>query len=243
MGTVRVVVYGPSTSRVCKVLWALREASLPISVERDMRRPAELRAEQSYLALNPKGTVPTAVFSYGEDNGSADLVLNESNTIVSYVAQRFAPALYPSTPESLALAWQWMEWGESSAAVPVSAIWFGLVRGGGYPPLPDAKLSIERDDSGTAMVVNGVPTRKLLEVWSVLEHELQRGNGAFMQGGNLTIADITVGVLAARVFALPTDQLGFSPVETFPSAYKWYCRLLERDAYREMVLPCAGATP
>mmetsp|Transcript_26838 Transcript_26838/g.72391 ORF Transcript_26838/g.72391 Transcript_26838/m.72391 type:complete len:112 (+) Transcript_26838:73-408(+) len=104
----RVVVYGIPTSRVCKVLWALGEVGVPC--ERVGKTPMELKQDPEYMAMNPKGTVPTAVFHWPESEGGT-LVLNESNTITSYIAHRFDErkrGLYPSSPEGLALAWQWL---------------------------------------------------------------------------------------------------------------------------------------
>ena len=38
-----------------------------------------------------------------------DLVLNESNTIVSYLANKYnRDGIYPESPEDLATAWQWL---------------------------------------------------------------------------------------------------------------------------------------
>lgn len=219
------------------MLWALREAN--VSFERIARPPWELRAEKSYLRLNPKGTVPTAVFSF--DDARGDVVLNESNTIVSYVAHRLSADLYPSNPETLARAWQWMEWAESSASSKVSPIFLGLVRGVGYPPTPGSKASIERDGAGILTHVNGASVRKCLDVWETLEHELGSSEqvGKYMQGDALTMADIPLGVLAARMFSMPQEELGWDPAKAFPSTRKWYERLMQREAYRECVLPCA----
>jgi glutathione S-transferase len=45
---------------------------------------------------------------------SAPQVLNESNSILSYIADKWgrSKGLYPETAEQLALAWQWLEFGE-----------------------------------------------------------------------------------------------------------------------------------
>ena len=48
-----------------------------------------------------------------------DLVLNESNTIVSYLANKYnRDGIYPESPEDLATAWQWL--GERHPTPPHS---------------------------------------------------------------------------------------------------------------------------
>jgi glutathione S-transferase len=65
------------------------------------------RNEPWALKLNPKGTVPFI--------RDGNLVLNESNTIVAYLCNKYGAgsSLYPATPGALAVAWQWMEFGET----------------------------------------------------------------------------------------------------------------------------------
>ena len=71
------------------------------------------------MALNSKGTVPTM--------RDGPLVLNESNTIVSYICQTRGggTGLYPQDPAALAKAWQWLEYAETTivpAQNPVSPL-------------------------------------------------------------------------------------------------------------------------
>ena len=71
----RLVVYGQSTSRVNKVLWAAAEAG--VEVDRVKIPTRHLQQEKWYYELNPKLTVPCI--------RDGDLVINESNSIVSYI--------------------------------------------------------------------------------------------------------------------------------------------------------------
>ena len=55
----------------------------------------------AYHATHPRRTVPFI--------RDGELVLNESNTIVSYLANKYnRDGIYPESPEDLATAWQWL---------------------------------------------------------------------------------------------------------------------------------------
>jgi glutathione S-transferase len=56
----------------------------------------------AYLAVNPNGRVPAI-----DDGG---FVLSESMAINLYLAKTYGGALYPSTPQGEARAWQWSFW-------------------------------------------------------------------------------------------------------------------------------------
>lgn len=103
-GSSRVVVYGPSTSRVAKVLWAADECG--VAVARVAKPLEELKAHPWYYALNPKRTVcSTPEPSTGPPLNAAlaamprphqvptikdgSLVLNESNSIVHYLFSQY----------------------------------------------------------------------------------------------------------------------------------------------------------
>lgn len=240
------VVYGVRTSRVAKVLWALREVGAPFS--RVERPTAELRADPHFLELNPKGTVPVATFELGGGgghgggdsaaDGAAQLVLNESNTIASYVCARWSAGttMYPPTHEAVALAWQWLEWGESSVQPTLSPVYSGLVQESGYPRGSALQLSTGAD--GTPSVVNGREVSAVLTVWAALEAQLRRA-GPFVLGDSLSMADLTAGVHARRLFAL--ESAGVPASRSLPRTHEWYLRLCERPAYAESVLAGGGA--
>ena len=115
-----IVVYGRPTSRVTKVLWAAAEVGREIA---HVGTLWEERRSAWYLALNPKGTVPT--LRHGA------LVVNESNSAVGYLLHKFGdPSLYPANdPAALALCWQWAEWSEGVLAPAQNNIFFPVVRG------------------------------------------------------------------------------------------------------------------
>jgi len=229
------VVYGPNTSRVAKVLWMLREVGVPF---RHVDSPiAALQQSEAYLTLNPKGTVPTAVFR-GADGGE-DLVLNESNTIVSYIAHKYGAgtALYPASPERLATAWQWLEWTESSVQPTLSPVWVGLMRGDGFPSGKGHALEVTLGADGKPQRVNGVEVVRALKVWEALEKHLGAGERAYVLGADFSLADVTAGIHANRLFHIPAEKLGHDPAGMFPSVHAWYRRLCERPGFQAYVIP------
>ncbi len=110
-----LTVWGRTNSlNVQKVLWTLGE--LGLEYERiDAGMQFGLTDTADYRARNPNGLVPTI-----DDDG---LVLWESNTIVRYLAARYASGtLSPADPGERALAERWMDWQATSfypAIVPV----------------------------------------------------------------------------------------------------------------------------
>ncbi|KAG8466248.1 hypothetical protein KFE25_002004 [Diacronema lutheri] len=231
MALSRIVVYGPTTSRVGKILWTVGEAGA--QYERDERSIAALKADSEYMRIQPKGTVPTLVC---EMAGAPPFVVNESNSAVAYLASKLSPGgLYPATAEGVANAWQWLEWGESSVAASQSPVWFGLVKRGGYPP--GTPLRVERGPDGHASVVNDKSVAALLRVWSTLERHLASDGRTFVQGDRLTMADVTVGVHANRLFHIPPDAIGVDVRASMPRTHDYYQRLCERVPYRAHVLP------
>ena len=178
----QLVVYGIPTSRVVKTLWIAAECNqkverVPMFKERHLPWA---------MALNPKGTVPS--FKDGP------LVLNESNTIIAYIAQKYGdPNLYPSSPEDLALAWNWLEWGETTLYPAQVDLYFGVVRGVFYPNYGSQKK-------------DGVPTRADLEpyvddlaaVYKHLEEHFADGRSHIL-GNSFTIADVNA-IQAQRCF-------------------------------------------
>lgn len=228
----RILVYGPTTSRVGKLLWTLGEAGVPY--ERDERSIAALKADAEYLRIQPKGTVPTLLVHTAAS--SAPFVVNESNSAVAYLASKLSSGgLYPSTAEGVAEAWQWLEWGESSVALNLSPIWFGLVKKGGYPP--GSALALVKDAEGHVIGVNGKSVQAMLRVWASLEAHLSSDGRKFILGEALTMADITAGVHANRLFNLPADEIGVDPRSLLPCVSAYYERLCERPAYRTHIVP------
>lgn len=212
-------VYGTATSRVVKVLWAVAECGIS-DVRRCNLPPSDLKSEPWYLALNPKGTVPT--FRDGP------LVLSESNTIVAYLCQRYGKeaALYPdASPASLALAWQWLEFAESTIAGAQAPVFFAVVRNKPFPAGSAPK---------TAEEVSALAT-VLAKAMHVLEDHLEGEGRMYVLGESFTMADITAAVQAYRLFA--NTGYGFPELhpDRFPAIGAWLKRLETRTAFQAHV--------
>jgi glutathione S-transferase len=214
----QLIVYGIPTSRVVKALWIAEECKQHIELVR-------LFKERNFpwaLALNPKGTVP--FFKDG------DLVLNESNTILAYIAQKYGGSpLYPSSPETLALAWNWLEWGETTLAPAQVCLFFGKVRKTYHPGWQKKKGAPTHEELGPFV-------DDLVAAYKHLNAHFSDGR-SFMLGNDFTIADMTPAIHAQRCFL--NGGFGFAALSPsdFPHVVAWLDRLGERPAYAKLVNP------
>jgi len=193
-----------TSSNVQKVLWCCSELGLAFERE-DVGGPFGRNHEPDYLALNPNGLVPTII-----DDG---FVLWESNAIVRYLCARHGKGtLYPTDARANADADRWMDWQQTTLAVPMGVLFRGLLKSP-----PDATPMSELDSA----------MQKAIPMWRILETQLSRG--AFVAGDSLTMADIALGNAAHRWFTLPRQR------PDLPQLARWYARLRERPAYRQHV--------
>ncbi|MFQ6018138.1 MAG: glutathione S-transferase family protein [Kiloniellaceae bacterium] len=162
--------------------------------------------EDWYLDMNPNGLVPTI-----DDDG---VVLWESNTIVRYLAAKYGTGtLCPASPERRADAEKWMDWQQTALLPPITTIFWGLVR---TPP-------DERDPGAIEEA-----TRQAGRTLRVLDRHL--AGRAYVLGSSFTMADIPVGAMAYRWYALDVAH------PDRPHLRAWYGRLCEREAYRRHVM-------
>lgn len=197
-----LTIWGRNTSsNVMKVLWACDELGLPYRRE-DVGGPFGRTKEPFYLAMNPNSTVPTIVDSDG-------FALWESNAILRYLAGRpGGEALFPAQPQARAVVDQWMEWQTASLNPRMMVLFLGLIR------TPEA----QRD-----MAAIGAASEQGVGLYNMLEAQLE---GREYLTGNFSLADIAIGPLVHRWFALPLER----PAQPWLRA--WYERLLARPAYR-----------
>jgi glutathione S-transferase len=207
-----IVIYGQPTSRVVKVLWMCAELGLSwVQVT-----GFAFRNEPWALALNPKGTVP-----FVRDGG---LVLNESNSIVSYLCGKYGAGLglYPPTPERLALAWQWMEFGETFLVPRTNPVFFGVVRSSFAPSLnrPGEIPSAEE-------IAAAVPGCQ--RAFEVLERRLAASE--YLGGADFSMADVTCAIQANRLVG--NDGFGQPglALSRFPHVCAWHAKLCLRPAF------------
>jgi glutathione S-transferase len=190
-----------SSSNVQKVLWCCAELGVPF--ERvDLGGPFGGNQDPEYLALNPNGLVPTV--------RDGDLVLWESNTICRYLAATYDGArLYPPAPAARTLVERWMDWQLSAAGPPMAALLFGLVR-----TRPE-----QRDHAATEAA-----RRKALAGWTIIEDAL--GDGPWLAGASLSLAEIALGTLVYRWHALPIERPPLIRLRA------WYERMRERPGFK-----------
>lgn len=190
-----------TSSNVQKVLWCCTE--LGIDFERvDLGGPFGGNQDPEYLALNPNGLVPTI--------RDGDLVLWESNTICRYLAATHqGERLYPAAPGSRAMVERWMDWQLSTAAPPMGALLFGLIR-----TKPEA-----RDQAA----IEGA-RRRALAAWTIVEDALE--GRPYLAGPELTLAEIVLGTLVYRWHAFPIER---PPLQNLKS---WYERMRERPGFK-----------
>ena len=155
--------------------------------------------------MNPNGTVPTIK--------DGEFTLWESNSIVSYLAMKYAPELmYGDDIEPFASASRWMDW-EGNVFLPHQhTLVMHLAR---LPPE-------ERDPAA----VEGA-RQALLWPLQIIEEQLART--PFMTGDRFTMGDIPVGMRVHRwfLFDLETPDM--------PNLRRWYDVIRRRPAFLEHI--------
>ena len=210
-----LVIYGQSTSRVCKVLWAAAEAG--VKVERVIIPVDELKEQKWYYDINPKLTVPCM--------RDGDLVINESNSICSYICQVYGKHLYPTSADQLALAWQWLEYGESTIAATLAPIWFGITK--------NIQYSTKTSPADKEEIQRYLP--KCIKAWKAVDEHLAKTDGLYVLGNRFSMADLTLGVQANRL--KKSDGCGFEELKmkNFTHVDQWLKTLESRDAFQRCV--------
>ena len=116
-------------------------------------------------------------------------MINESNSAVAYLLHRYSESdLYPTDPATLALAWQWAEWGETTLAPTQNNVFFPVVRQV-YSPAAGKQGCPGKEEIQ-------VCAPRLAVVWSTLERQL--ADRSFILGERFTMADFTAAVQASR---------------------------------------------
>lgn len=194
-----------NSSNVMKVLWALDELGLPY--ERiDAGGPFGLTKTPEYLAMNPFALVPVL--------RDGDFAMFESNAINRYLCNAYAPdsPLYPRDVQQRGLVDKWLDAQQTCLSPPMGVVFSGLIR---TPPA-------QRDN---AAISAGVAEAG--RIWAMLDGRLTGRD--FINGADLTLADIAWGVHAHRWFTMTIvrpDSLNL---------HKWYDRLLARPGYARHV--------
>lgn len=197
-------IYGRANSiNVRKVLWMADEVGQTYERE-DWGRGYRATDEPEFRKVSAFGVVPVV-----EDDG---FVLRESNTIVRYLATKYARAdLYPAEAKARANVEQWMDWASTDLYWGgARAVFLGVVV------------------KTPAFLAPGVIEAGIAD-WSkqmrLLEGQLA-AQGPFAAGAEFSIGDIPVGLVVNRWFSIPFDK------PALPAVAAYYDRLAERTAYR-----------
>ncbi len=161
----------------------------------------------AYRAMNPNGTVPTL-----EDG---DTIVWDSNAIVAYVANKFAPDLFPGTePVKMAQALQWMNWTNERLEPLLHTLVMELVR-----LVPDQR------NPQTLEAARRATIEKLETL------DLALGQQAFLAADDFTMGDIPAGATVYRwsLFELECPRL--------VNLEDWQQRLQDREAFQRIVAP------
>lgn len=161
-----IKLYGISTSRAGRCVWALEEIGLdyqqvPIHFNDGGTRTPE------YRAINPNERIPTLI--------DGDLVLYESMAINHYLADRYDGGLKVHTPESAARALMWSFWANNEVE--------NLLR-----PLLRNRLFLEQADRDSEQ--GDLAAAQIEKPLRILDDALQGRD--FLLGDRLCVADLNV---------------------------------------------------
>ena len=190
---------------VQKVAWTLAELAIPH--ERiDAGIAFGKVGDPWFRAMNPNGLVPTI-----DDDGT---VLWESNTIVRYLAAKYAPGkLIPTDPAARAQAEMWMDWQQNTVMPGLGPVFWGLIR------TPADKRDHEAIETG----------RKVAEA-ALLRLDAHLTDRTFIASDQLGVADLSLGPVAYRWKSLPIERTPTPHLDT------WYQRLVARPAFVQHVM-------
>ncbi len=196
-----ITVYGRANSiNVRKVLWMLDEVGEPFQRE-DWGRGYRSVDDPVFRKLNPVGVIPVI------DDG--DFRLRESNTIVRYLARKHNRLdLYPDDLRQRAVIESYMDWASTDFGNGMRPVFHGLVvKNPAY---------VSQVDAGA---------KEWAKQMQVLDEHLA-ANGPFIMGKAFTVADIPVGLVVNRWYAIDFEK------PTFKNVAAYYDRLAERAPFR-----------
>ncbi|MBF8748851.1 glutathione S-transferase family protein [Pseudomonas putida] len=191
-----------SSINVRKVLWTCAELQIPFE-RHDWGSGFRDTATPEFMALNPNALVPVI-----EEDG---FVVWESNTIIRYLANRAdAVHLYPTEAKARARVDQWMDWQASDFNKSWSYAFMSLVRQSAAHQDPEA-------------LAQGC--REWTRHMAILDRKLDT-TGAYISGGEFSLADIPIGLSVNRWFETPLIHADF------PAVSAYYELLSERAGFR-----------
>jgi len=172
-------------------------------------KPYGIVDSAEYRAMNPNGTVPTIQ--------DGDFVLWESNAILAYLAQKYAPGpLHDGQLQTFVRACQWMNWTNEYLEPHLHTLVMELVR------LPPAQRSAERAEKAR---------QGLLKPLAILEAHLAKL--PFVAGEAFSLGDIPPGAAIQRWLLFDLER------PAMPAIEGWMRRLAARQGFHRHVAPAA----
>lgn len=155
-------------SRSLRVLWLLEELGVDYELV-SYARTAEFKAPPELAKIHPLGKAPVIV--------DGDLTLAESSAILRYIEQKYGTnTLMPvSGTNERAIAEAWLDYSESSAALPIMITLLGKRTGG----LNEQMQAFAEKQLATTLAYIAAKI----------------GDGPFLMGEQLTLADIQISYL------------------------------------------------
>lgn len=189
-------IYGVSSSRAIRSLWAIEEVGIEYT-----HVPTHFFTDSKtdeYLGVNPNGRIPSLV--------DGDLTLFESMAINLYLTKKYAPELYPDSPEGQALANQWSVWAISE----IEPLQMQIV----------IQKFFNKDNMDQAII--DAASKNLNRPLAVLEDQL--GKTPYLLGAEFSVADLNVaGVM------LLMQMVGFD-LTSYKNITDWTARCYAREA-------------
>jgi glutathione S-transferase len=197
-----LTILGKSSSiNVRKVLWTCAEIGLDYRLEQYGSGFLPTGTPE-FRSLNPNAMVPVIV-----DDGQP---LWESNTICRYLAHKHGRAdLLPAAAMPRAQVEKWMDW----QATELNNAWR-------YAFMALVRRSPEHADAA-AIAASAAEWNRLMEM---LDAQLA-ATGAFVCGGQLTLADVVLGLSANRWRSVPMERPALASVDA------WFDHLSKRDGF------------
>lgn len=192
-------VLGRKTSgNVQKVLFFLEETGTAYERE-DYGRLFENTKTADYLAMNPTAKVPTVI--------DGDAVIWESNTILRYLANSYAPELTGATPAECTEVERWMDF----LLAAINAGYLAAFKG--------AKLDPSERPAGFDGQLSDLHAQM-----SIIDKALE--GKEFIALDKLTIADIALAPVLGRCLNFPYER------PAMPGLEAWFERMSSRPAFK-----------
>ena len=200
-------IWGRSNSvNVQKAMWCIGELGL-VHERIEAGMSYGKNNEDWYLEMNPNGRVPVI-----DDDG---FILWESNAVVRYLSAKHSMGhLCPDSLQARADCDRWMDWQQTTLGPPMTTAFWNLVR---TPP----------DQRDRAVIDKAV--EQSAQTFAILDRHLAGRD--YMLGDELSMADIPVGAMVYRWYALPEIE---QPNQ--PNLQAWYERLTTREAFKTHVM-------